>query len=122
VSADDPGEGRVVLEFVLGRVAEELSELAWLAHEIQAVSDVVARQGGIPHAGLLRLQDLDRLTQTLGDLAKATEVAAQACRDATIETETLTKAVILHDLRDRLLGATEPTERRATGAGRVTLF
>ncbi len=111
----------IAIAELLSRVAAELMglrDLAILAEDQICeivMSDDVARPGGSA-----ALQELDRLTQTIGCLATATERLSRACPpDAAIGREEIASSLKLVSLSHRLLMGQEIA---GGGATEIELF
>lgn len=99
------------VEPMLQAVSTELASAREVALELQGtVSELVTRIGG-PSGGadvlelLLRLQELDRLTQTLEDLSRFTaSLARSGATGGGFDAVTAAGGLQLRDLADRLTG------------------
>ena len=84
---------------LLGRISEELSDLAIVAATLEeTVGQITERSAEVPAEVLRKLQALDLLRQSIEDLAAVTRCAAGGASDAAA----VQSAVHLHDLRARL--------------------
>ena len=99
--ASDNGAG---LEPTLRRLARELAAAQETALDLQiTVTEIVAHLGETRCDALFRLQDLDRLAQTLGDLATFTDAVAGATpRGWQIDARAAARDLHLRDLAVRL--------------------
>jgi hypothetical protein len=105
-SASDHGAG---LEPTLRRLARELAAAQDMALGLQVtVAGLIAGRGEAPFDALSRLQDLDRLAQTLGDLSTFTDAVAGATPEGwKVDARAAAGTLNLRDLAARL--AASPT-------------
>lgn len=122
-----PAAEPITLADLMARMAAELAALAETVEEVEAASSDAG--GGCPGdlaeaRGIVALQGLDLLRQSLADLARLTErTAAMAPLEALspAEVEALAGCLTLGTLRRSCLGAGDaPTETAA--AGHLDLF
>lgn len=99
--------GGAGLEPTLRRLAGELAAAQEMALDLQvAVAGIIARLDGAPFDALFRLQDLDRLAQTLGDLSAFSDAVAGATpRGWQVDVRGASRDLHLRDLADRLAGS-----------------
>ncbi|HQY42601.1 MAG TPA: hypothetical protein PK450_00365 [Paracoccaceae bacterium] len=118
--ASGPGAGAsVALNNLMSRVGAELDHLTGLALQMQtALSDAMPEGQLDPH-DLVGLQAIDRISQSLADLAQLMHSVADSLpMDSVISTARIRRAVILFDLSCRLVEearplASAPCERAA---------
>ncbi len=104
---------------ILSRVTAELRQCHAMLHGVEtAVAPIL---GAVPTAGNSHaLQDIDRLGQTLADLATCLDaLGAALCNAPAIDARALLGAVRLDDLAQRLRGRSVPP---APVDARVALF
>jgi len=106
---------------VLGQMSRELENLTIVAEDVQNLTAALTAPGSLTAGQTRRLQQLDLLTQTLGDLANATRHLAGHAPDGAVETDDLGLSIILADLRARLTGK-GVEEKPEEDAGTVALF
>ncbi len=130
-----PAPPRLPLAVVAMRLGDELATLAGLAADLQhgiAESRAAAAVGGaatVPPATIRALQGIDRLAQTLDDLARLTRALAAessgcTCREApSVSAARLTEGLRLRDLA-RAMGRAEGAVQQRDGAapGEVSFF
>lgn len=117
----DDQPGHVPLADVLHRLAAELATLTWRAERIQDAAGAIAHGASVTSAASRDLQELDRLTQTLADLARLVRGLSECAPEAFVDSETITRNLALADLSRRLLDAEDALPRR-TSEGSVSLF
>ena len=115
------------LQLVLARVAEELASCAILSAEMEScVQDVIAgaTQGRgatvsilapAAQAARVRLQDLDRLTQSISDLSRFLAAVAPGLSGHSLKIEEALADMHLRDLQIRLAGEVQPFAPVQTG-------
>ncbi len=100
-----------LVDQVLLKTAQELVSIARSCTEIQWIISSLLEHAHHPDipAELHMLQDIDRMQQTLIDLAALIEAAAIPIVGVTAPTSTLATAMKLETLRSRLLGQSATT-------------
>ena len=114
-------DGReMLLTDVLGQMSQELEYLSLVAEDVQDLTAALTAQGSLTADETRRLQQLDLLTQTLGDLTKVTRHLTEKVQDGVIDRHDLGLSIILADLRARLTG--KGLRESRDDAGNVALF
>lgn len=98
-----------LLRLVLGRSASELKDLARLSQEIQwAISSLLDRAHHPDLSAEIHvLQDIDRLQQTLLDLARLIDGIDTADLNAPLAASALSNTLTLQSLKCRVFGDTD---------------
>lgn len=97
------GDGLVALGDLAGRIGGELDHLTCLALQVQTALSGTPPLLAWAHADQARLQGIDRITQSLTDLARLmTVIAAHVPADIRLPVEPLLSSVILNDLSHQL--------------------
>ncbi len=110
--------GTMLRQDLLLTLAEELDDLSTAATSVQATLGTIIERTGSDAGGVWHLQEIDRLQQTLDDLAAILRQAAGG-EDAAINIEEVVAVTRLGALRDRLCGRNVPLDR---DRGAVALF
>lgn len=103
LSADN--EPAVALAQLLHRVGNELDDMSMTCRNVEdALGDIIGHPEKQIDQPIMALQGLDRMRQTLEDLARLTDVIAclQACSKAELRPQDVKNAVILSGLAERL--------------------
>jgi hypothetical protein len=116
------GEGQTMLRAdLLLTVSEELSDLGAAALSVQATLGGILQSAAVAgQAGFWHLQEIDRLHQTLDDLAAILRVAAED-EGPRVDVERLAGIARLGSLRERLRGSGSDREA-GQDAGIVAIF
>ncbi len=102
------------------RIGAEMDHLTCLSLQMQAALPGAAHMTGHTPQDLAGLQRIDRITQTLADLARLmTVIVPHVPSDAKLPLAPLQSAVILHDLSLRLFNSAHHGQIRKVPAGEV---
>lgn len=115
------GEQTLPLARLLGQLSRELDSLARIADDVQNLTATLTVRGSLTAEETRRLQQLDLLTQSLDDLAKATGQLVEDAPDGRIDGHALALTITLSDLRARLTGKGDG-ESHDDGVGTVAIF
>lgn len=113
----------VAPETVLQALAEECRCLHLMALDLQDVLGGIAPPQG--HAGgdlMARLQNVDRLTQSLDDIARALAWLAHNMDGTPLTDGDLARVIRLASIRTRIASGSLPHAEDSTPAGHVSLF
>jgi hypothetical protein len=99
---------KVELPRVLGSVSKELAIAAEHCDALQALTSSLLEKTNHPDlaAEFRMLQDLDRLQQTLAELAKITKFLSASISMSSMDSHVFEEVIGLRSLRDRLLNGT----------------
>lgn len=103
VSSDD--ETALTLALLIHRIGDELYDMSTTCRNVEdALGAVISNPGKPIDQPIMAIQGLDRLRQTVEDLARLTRVIArgQALSYADIPIQDINRAVVLADLANRL--------------------
>lgn len=91
---------------VLERVSAELKSLSVSAERLQdAIGDLITDNANLTSDAIVRLQDVDRMKQTLSDLARfVSDISDAAPAETCVDIQQATQSLALHDLAARLRG------------------
>ncbi len=98
---------KIKVALLLARVAEEVSQLAETSDDLQiTVSELLSTSAGssIGSHGILTLQEIDRISQTLKGLSGLMQTLSQTETDNSISETEVRVSSKLDSLADRLLG------------------
>ena len=92
----------------LARVSAELKSLSVSTERLQdAIGDLIADNARLTSDAIVKLQDIDRLKQTLSDLARfVSDISDAAPTENHVDIQEATQCLALHDLAARLRGET----------------
>lgn len=102
---------------IVHRVAAELGRLAGLANDVQAALSLCDLPTAIPPEALHRLQEIDRMTQILEDLARVASALGDGLAHETVSSAPIAEAIRLKELAIRL--GTEAGTIPVSGQGDV---
>lgn len=108
----------VALADLLGRMSQELEAACDCLTDLQSATDFLAGKWEGEDGDRFSLQQLDFVSQLVDDLARVAQELSQSVSGVTIREETVTQAVKLVSLRQRLLGR----EGASAHSGTVDLF
>lgn len=114
-------EQTLPLARLLRQLSRELDRLAKIADDVQNLTATLTVRGSLTAEETRRLQQLDLLTQSLDDLAKATGQLVEDAPDGRIDGHALALTITLSDLRARLTGKGDG-ESHDDGVGTVAIF
>lgn len=99
----------VPLSDLLTRVGDELDHLTGLANQMQAALSGALSGGPVEPHDIGGLQAIDRINQSLADLAQLMRAAADSLpADYAISTAAIRRAIVLFDLSRRLVEEKHP--------------
>lgn len=106
---------------VLERVSAELESLSLSTERLQdAIGDLLTDNASLTNDAIVRLQDVDRMKQTLSGLARfVSDVSGAAPVETCLDIQQATQCLALHDLASRLRG--ENTGADAHNASQASL-
>ena len=107
---------------LIARLSAKLDEMAGLAGRVQSALGAALPAGFAPSSGVAKdLQQIDRLQQTLEDLARVTRALSEE-RGEQVHLPRLAALARLHDVSVAIAGRAAEEEDDHPGAGVVTLL